>query len=121
MTNTSKPKVGDLVVFNVPSDETFRKMSFALRAEPFMVMKDFEELNNPKLDIQDGEYWDIPQDPGAWVVMKQRDLFTPKGYLVRVVKISNLVSSSSGWISEKSIRFPTESDDLSIVPPIPEE
>lgn len=120
MTNTTtksspkpeKPKVGDLVVFRIEEGNT-NKISYKLQAEPLHVMHDMQELANPKIVMMDTSYFEVPQDPGCWVVIKERDLFTPRGYMVRIVKISNIVTGSSGWISEKSIRFPTENDDLS--------
>lgn len=107
-----KPKVGDIVVFVEPTQNGPR-VPYCLRAEPLEVLHDLQELSNPKLDIQDPTYFDVPTDPGCWVVIKEKDLFTQRGYLIRMVKISNIVTGSSGWTSEKSVRFPTENDILS--------
>ncbi len=119
---SSKPKVGDLVLFVTPPDEDedgVEKLSYKLRTEPIEVLWDYKELNNPKI-VNYSLDRTIPQDPGCWVIVKQKDLFNDRGYLIRMVKISNLQTGSSGWVSEKCVRFPDESDELHVNAPTEE-
>lgn len=98
----SKAAMGDLVEFDVGNDKV---LTFKLRPQPMEVMKFLEDRLNPRFTYNDSSELEVPVDPPRWIIINHKDLFTPKGYRVRLVKICNLITNTSGWVPGDSVKI----------------
>lgn len=105
---TAKVQMGDLVEFDVGAPTA---LSFKLRPQPMEVMKFLEDRSNPRFDYRDHSELEVPVDPPRWIVIAHRDLFTPKGRRVRLVKICNLITNTSGWVPGDSVKIIASAED----------
>lgn len=101
-------QMGDLVEFDVNNPDV---LTFKLREQPLDVMQFLEDKNNPRIVYNDPADSEVPVDPPRWIVVQHRDLFTPKGHRVRLVKISNLTTSTVGWVPGSSLKIIASSEE----------
>lgn len=88
-------ELGDIVSFNRQFQIT------KLRQQPIDVLIELDDLENPKFDYKKIE--SAPEDDGNWLIVEVRDLFNRFGRRKRICKVSNIITSSSGWVPVQAL------------------